>query len=77
MLSPSQNKDFTYLLTYCILQNKRDQHMLKRRNVPTQDSTDSDDSEKTPTQSLQSIVQNAYSAEPSVQLSAVQAARYA
>ena len=50
--------------------------MLKRRNVPTQDSTDSDDSEKTPTQSLQSIVQNAYSAEPSVQLSAVQAARY-
>lgn len=62
-------------VTIELRKNKRDQHMLKRRNVPTQDSTDSDDSEKTTTQSLQSIVQNAYSSEPTVQLSAVQAAR--
>lgn len=62
-------------VTVELRKNKRDQHMLKRRNVPTQDSTDSDDSEKTTTQSLQSIVQNAYSSEPNVQLSAVQAAR--
>lgn len=50
--------------------------MLKRRNVPlTQDSTDSDESEKPTSQSLQTIVQNASSSEPTVQLSAVQAAR--
>ena len=65
-----------FTVHFVLFQTKRDQHMLKRRNVPTQDSTDSDDSEKTTTQSLQSIVQNAYSSEPTVQLSAVQAARY-
>ena len=73
-----QSQKYTFVYSFCLsclLQNKRDQHMLKRRNVPTQDSTDSDDSEKTSTQSLQSIVQNAYSSEPTVQLSAVQAAR--
>ena len=57
-------------------QNKRDQHILKRRNVPAQDSTDSDDGEKPTSQSLQTIVLNAASPEPAVQLSAVQAARY-
>lgn len=58
------------------VQNKREEHMLKRRNVPlTADSTDSDDSERPSTQSLQDIVQNAYSSEPAVQLNAVQAAR--
>lgn len=52
--------------------------MLKRRNVPlTADSTDSDDCERPSTQSLQDIVQNAYSSEPAVQLNAVQAARFA
>lgn len=64
-------------LTYIIvLQNKREQHVLKRRNVPAQDSTDSDEIEKLPNQSLKTIVENAASEEPNVQLSAVQAARY-
>ncbi|KAK3603695.1 hypothetical protein CHS0354_023301 [Potamilus streckersoni] len=62
-------------VTIELRKTKRDEHILKRRNVPTQDSTDSDDSEKPTSQSLQSIVQNAYSTEPNIQLSAVQAAR--
>ncbi|XP_076435774.1 importin subunit alpha-3-like [Babylonia areolata] len=62
-------------VTVELRKNKRDQHILKRRNVPAQDSTDSEDSEKPTNQSLQSIVLNASSPEPSVQLSAVQAAR--
>ncbi len=57
------------------LQNKRDEHILKRRNVPAQDSTDSEENEKPITQSLETIVQNASSDQPAVQLSAVQAAR--
>lgn len=56
-------------------QNKREEHMLKRRNVPTQDSTDSEDNEKPTTQSLETIVANANSPEPEIQLGAVQAAR--
>lgn len=55
--------------------NKREEHLLKRRNVPAQDSTDSEDSEKPLTQSLETIVQNASSDQPAVQLSAVQSAR--
>lgn len=62
-------------VTVELRKNKRDQHILKRRNVPAQDSTDSEDNEKPTTQNLQAIVQNAASSEPSVQLSAVQAAR--
>lgn len=62
-------------VTVEIRKSKRDQHLLKRRNVPAQDSTDSEDSEKPTNQSLQSIIVNANSPEPSVQLSAVQAAR--
>ena len=62
-------------VTVELRKSKRDQHILKRRNVPAQDSTDSDDSEKPTSQSLQTIVLNASSDEPSVQLSAVQAAR--
>jgi hypothetical protein len=58
-----------------LFQNKREQHVLKRRNVPAQDSTDSDEIEKLPNQSLKTIVENAASEEPNVQLSAVQAAR--
>ena len=61
---------------FFLSQNKREQHVLKRRNVPAQDSTDSDEIEKLPNQSLKSIVENAASEEPNVQLSAVQAARY-
>ena len=48
---------------------------MKRRNVPQQDSTDSEESEKPSTQSLETIVANASSDQPAVQLSAVQAAR--
>ncbi|KAL5004120.1 hypothetical protein ScPMuIL_017576 [Solemya velum] len=55
--------------------NKREEHVRKRRNVPAQDSTDSEDNEKPTNQSLQTIVENATSAEPTVQLSAIQAAR--
>ncbi|CAG5127716.1 unnamed protein product [Candidula unifasciata] len=62
-------------VTVELRKSKRDEHMLKRRNVPTQDSTDSEDNEKPSTQSLETIVANANSPEPEVQLSAVQAAR--
>jgi len=62
-------------VTVELRKNKRDEHILKRRNVPTQDSTDSEDSEKPLTQSLDTIVKNVSSPEPTVQLSAVQAAR--
>jgi len=55
--------------------NKREEHILKRRNVPQIESTDSEDNEKVVTQSLESIVQNAASDQPALQLSAVQAAR--
>jgi importin subunit alpha-4/3 len=58
-----------------ILQNKRDETILKRRNVPHMESTDSEENEKPVTQSLETIVQNAASNQPAVQLSAVQAAR--
>ena len=58
------------------MQTKKDEHPLKKRNVPTLDSTDSEDNEKPTTQSLETIVANANSAEPDVQLGAVQAARW-
>ena len=45
--------------------------------MPIQDIAESDDNEKPSSQSLQTIVMNASSTDPSVQLSAVQAARYA
>jgi len=50
--------------------------LLKRRNVPHTESTDSEENEKASTQSLETIVQNASSDQPAVQLSAVQSARY-
>jgi len=62
-------------VTVELRKNKRDEHILKRRNVPQQDSTDSEDTEKPVQQSLETIVQNAASDQPAVQLSAVQAAR--
>ncbi|BFZ00334.1 hypothetical protein BsWGS_03373 [Bradybaena similaris] len=62
-------------VTVELRKSKKDEHMLKRRNVPTQDSTDSEDNEKPCTQSLETIVANANSSEPEVQLNAVQAAR--
>jgi len=57
------------------MQNKRDEHLLKRRNVPHTESTDSEENEKQPTQSLETIVQNASSDQPAIQLTAVQSAR--
>lgn len=62
-------------VTVELRKTKKEEHMLKRRNVPTVDSTDSEDNEKPTTQSLETIVQNASSTEPEVQLGAVQAAR--
>jgi len=43
--------------------------------VPHVESTDSEENEKQPTQSLETIVQNATSDQPAIQLSAVQSAR--
>lgn len=62
-------------VTVELRKNKRDEHILKRRNVPQVDSTDSEENEKPVQQSLESIVQDASSDKPAVQLSAVQAAR--
>lgn len=62
-------------VTVELRKNKRDEHILKRRNVPQIDSTDSEENEKPVQQSLESIVQDASSDKPAVQLSAVQAAR--
>lgn len=63
-------------VTIELRKNKRDEHLQKRRNVPTQeDSTESEENEKPILQSLETIVQNASSDQPSVQLNAVQAAR--
>ncbi|KAK3769939.1 hypothetical protein RRG08_048149 [Elysia crispata] len=62
-------------VTVELRKTKKEEHMLKRRNVPTLDSTDSEDNEKPTTQSLETIVANANSPEPDVQLGAVQAAR--
>lgn len=55
--------------------NKREEHLLKRRNVPNLESTDSEDNEKPVSLSLATIVENASSTQPDVQLNAVQAAR--
>uniref|UniRef100_A0A7N6ARJ6 Importin subunit alpha n=1 Tax=Anabas testudineus TaxID=64144 RepID=A0A7N6ARJ6_ANATE len=58
--------------------NKRDEHLLKRRNVPHEDiceDSDVDGDFKSQNTSLEAIVQNATSDNQGVQLSAVQAAR--
>jgi len=62
-------------VSFELRKNKRDEHILKRRNVPHGESTDSEENEKPTKQSLEAIVQNAASNEPIVQLNAVQAAR--
>jgi HEAT repeat protein len=62
-------------VSFELRKNKRDEHILKRRNVPHGESTDSEENEKPTQQSLEVIVQNASSSQPTVQLSAVQAAR--
>uniref|UniRef100_A0A667YES3 Importin subunit alpha n=1 Tax=Myripristis murdjan TaxID=586833 RepID=A0A667YES3_9TELE len=58
--------------------NKRDEHLLKRRNVPHEDiceDSDADGDFRSQNTSLEAIVQNATSDNQGVQLSAVQAAR--
>ncbi|XP_070539029.1 importin subunit alpha-3-like [Ptychodera flava] len=62
-------------VTVELRKNKRDDVILKRRNVPRIDSADSDEGEVSVNASLETIVQNAASEQPGVQLSAVQAAR--
>ncbi|XP_077864254.1 importin subunit alpha-3-like [Saccoglossus kowalevskii] len=62
-------------VTVELRKNKRDEHILKRRNVPTIENLDSDDADISVNASLETIVQNAASEQPGVQLSAVQAAR--
>lgn len=62
-------------VSFELRKNKRDEHILKRRNVPNFESTDSEEGDKTVTDSLETIVQNAASDQPIVQLNAVQAAR--
>lgn len=58
--------------------NKRDEHLLKRRNVPHEDmceDSDVDGDFRSQTPSLEVIVENASSNNQGIQLSAVQAAR--
>ncbi|XP_064456274.1 importin subunit alpha-3-like [Ornithodoros turicata] len=61
-------------VTVELRKNKRDESLLKRRNVPQVDSTDEEEAERNHTD-LETLVQNAASCDPNVQLSAVQAAR--
>ncbi|KAG8524844.1 Importin subunit alpha-4 [Galemys pyrenaicus] len=59
-------------------QNKRDEHLLKKRNVPQEESLEDSDVDadfKAQNVTLEAILQNATSDNPVVQLSAVQAAR--
>lgn len=63
-------------VTVELRKSKREESLLKRRNVPQTDSTDEDDGDKGMNHTnLETIVQNASSNQPGVQLSAVQAAR--
>ncbi|XP_013791093.2 importin subunit alpha-3-like [Limulus polyphemus] len=63
-------------VTVELRKSKRDESLLKRRNVPQADSTDEDEADRSLNHTnLEVIVQNATSPEPGVQLSAVQTAR--
>ncbi|XP_075536337.1 karyopherin alpha3 [Dermacentor variabilis] len=61
-------------VTVELRKNKRDESLLKRRNVPQVDSTDDEEVDRGHPD-LQAIVANASSGDPNVQLSAVQSAR--
>lgn len=61
-------------VTVELRKNKRDESLLKRRNVPQVDSTDDEEVDRGHPD-LQAIVHNASSGDPNVQLSAVQSAR--
>lgn len=63
-------------VTFELRKSKRDESLLKRRNVPHVEHTEEEDVDKTLGHtSLESIVSNANSCEPDLQLSAIQAAR--
>ncbi|GFT01943.1 importin subunit alpha-4 [Trichonephila clavipes] len=63
-------------VTFELRKNKRDESLLKRRNVPQAESTEEEDVDKNLGYcTLESIVTNANSLEPGVQLSAIQGAR--
>lgn len=64
-------------MTVELRKNKRDEHLLKRRNVPIQESSSDldSDSDRLTNTSLGTIIQNASSDQPGLQLSAIQAAR--
>ncbi|KAI5935792.1 Importin subunit alpha-4 [Manis javanica] len=65
-------------VTVELRKNKRDEHLLKKRNVPQEESLEDSDIDadfKAQNVTLEAILQNATSDNPVVQLSAVQAAR--
>uniref|UniRef100_A0A2L2YBY9 Importin subunit alpha n=2 Tax=Parasteatoda tepidariorum TaxID=114398 RepID=A0A2L2YBY9_PARTP len=63
-------------VTFELRKNKRDESLLKRRNVPLPDPNDDDDGDDSPLPtSLEEIVSNALSDDPAIQLAAVQGAR--
>ncbi|XP_071454203.1 importin subunit alpha-3 [Hetaerina americana] len=61
-------------VTIVLRKSKRDETLLKRRNVPQVDSTDEEEIDRTTT-NLEQLVANARSDNPAVQLNAVQSAR--
>lgn len=61
-------------VTVELRKSKRDESLLKRRNVPQVDSTDDEEADRAH-MDLQTIVHHASSADPNLQLSAVQSAR--
>nr|XP_054509723.1 importin subunit alpha-4 isoform X3 [Agelaius phoeniceus] len=65
-------------VTIELRKNKRDEHLLKKRNVPQEESLEDSDVDadfKAQNVTLEAILQNATSDNPVIQLSAVQAAR--
>jgi len=63
-------------VTVELRKNKREETLLKKRNVPNTDSTDEDEAERgLSLAGLEQIVANASSPDPNIQLAAVQAAR--
>ena len=63
-------------VTVELRKNKREETLLKKRNVPNTDSTDEEEAERgLSLAGLEQIVMNASSSDPNTQLAAVQAAR--
>lgn len=55
--------------------SKKEEHLQKRRNMPSLDTFGSAEEDKPPIHNLESIVQNSMSPDPGVKLAAVQSAR--